>query len=109
VEEFFYIGCQIDEVELMDLILRRYHTLDFIKELTVEGFCKIILKAIEGEDKENHRQEWLALLPTMITHGKYVSFKEYYDKVTGKNIDMRPAEEIIAEIDRAHEKAKENK
>lgn len=87
----------------MDLLLRRYHSIDFIDKLSVEGFCKLILMAIEGEVKENHRKEWLALLPLMIQAGKYTSFEDYYEKVTGKNIDMRPVDEIIAEIDAAHE------
>lgn len=92
----------------MDLMLRRYHSLDFMKELSIEGLCRLIILAIEGESKENHRREWLALLPNMVTFGKYMSFDDYYDRVTGKNIDMRPAEEIIAEIDRAHHKGEEN-
>ena len=101
--EFFYVGCQVDEIEMMDLLLRRYHSIDFMNNLTVEGLCKLILKAIEGEKKENYRREWLALLPRMVEVGKIIPFEEYYDRATGKSIDWRPTEEIIAEIDKAHE------
>lgn len=64
--------------------------------------------AIEEKNKAEKRQEWLALLPLMVTAGKYKSFEEYYDLASGKGIDLRPADEIIAEIDAAHERAKEN-
>ena len=101
---FFYISSQVDEVRLKDLLLRRYHQLDFIKELSLEDFLEIVELAMEEEKKEKHRQEWLHLLPLMITTGKYMSFENYYDSVTGKNIDMRSTEEIIAEIDAAHAK-----
>lgn len=104
MEEFFYIGCQVDEVKLIDLLLRRYHSLDFMSRMSVDRFCQLIIVAIDGENKDKHRQEWLALIPIMVLRGKYMSFNEYLDKVTGKNIDMRPADEILREIDEAFEK-----
>ena len=108
MEGFFYISCQVDETRLTDMILRRYHQLDFIKEMRLDEFLELIGLAVEEEQKEKHRQEWLHLLPLMISSGKYMSFDEYYDKVTGKNIDMRSTEEIIAEIDAAHAKVKKD-
>lgn len=105
MEEFFYIGCQIDEVKLMDLILRRYHSFECMDILSVEKFCELIILALEQEKRAEYRAEWLVLLPSMISQGKYMSFDDYYDTVTGKNIDMRPAEEIIAEIDKLHAEA----
>lgn len=109
MEEFFYIGCQIDEVKLIDLLLRRYHSLEFMNKLSIDSFIRLVLEAIEGEAKERFREEWLALIPIMVLRGKYMSFNEYYDKVTGRNIDMRSAEEIMAEIDAAHAKVHEEK
>lgn len=106
MEKFFRIGCQIDEVKLIDLVLRRYHTLDVMKVLSLDRFIKLILLALEEESKEQFRREWLAMIPMMLFSGKYMTFEEYYNNVSGKNIDMRPAEEIMAEIDRAHAKAK---
>lgn len=104
MEGFFYIGSQLDEVRLTDLLLSRYHTLDI--DLDVMDFCELVMLAIEEKNKEYKRQEWLALLPLMITAGKYKSFDEYYDLASGKGIDLRPTEVIIAEIDAAHERAK---
>lgn len=110
MEEFFLLGCQIDEVKLIDLVLRRYHSLDCMKVLSVEQFVKLILIALEDEQKERYRQEWLALIPTMVYGNHYMTFEQYYETVTGANIDMRPTEEIIAEIDRKHaeSRGKEN-
>lgn len=109
MEEFFRIGCQVDEIKLMDLVLRRYHTLDCMKVLSVEQFCKLIITALEEESREKIRQEWLSLLPMMVIAQHYMTFDQYYDTVTGANVDMRPVDEIIAEIDRKHAEAEEKK
>jgi hypothetical protein len=109
VEEFFLLGCQVDEVKLIDLVLRRYHTLDVMKALSLEQFVKLVLMALEDESKEKYRAEWLSLLPCMVFTNHYMTFEQYYDTVTGKNIDLRPVDEIIAEIDRKHAEAKESK
>jgi hypothetical protein len=44
----------------------------------------------------------------MVTAGKYKSFEEYYDLASGKGIDLRSAEDIMADIDAAHERAKKD-
>ena len=106
VEGFFYIGCQVDEVKLKDLLLHRYHQLDFIKDMRFAEFIDLVLLAMEEEKKEHFRQEYLALLPILIKAGKYMSFEQYYETASGRNIDLRPTEEIIAEIDAAHERLK---
>lgn len=76
--------------------------MEFMKEIEVESFIRLVLVAIEGEVRERHREEYLALLPKMIDLGKYMTFEDYYDKATGRNIDLRPTEEILAEIEAAH-------
>lgn len=75
----------------------------------MDQFIKLVLLAIENDTKDKYRQEWTALLPMMVFAGKYMTFDEYYDTCTGKNIDKRPVDEIIAEIDRVHAEAKEEK
>ena len=42
----------------------------------------------------------------MVYGNHYMTFEQYYETVTGANIDMRPTEEIIAEIDRKHAEAR---
>ena len=74
MEGFFYIGSQVDEVRIKDLLLSRYGTYNL--ELDVMDFCEIVMLAIEEKNKAEKRQEWLALLPLMVTAGKYKSFEE---------------------------------
>ena len=57
--------------------------------------------------REQLKREWDHLLPLMVTKTiKYISFKEYFDRVTGANIDTRPAEEILAEADAIRQQLK---
>ena len=102
MEEFFRLGCQIDEVKLIDLVLRRYHSLDALKVLDISQTLKLLTMAIEEETKDRYRSEWTALLPVMVFANHYMTFEQYYETCTGQNIDNRPVEEIIAEIDRKH-------
>ena len=74
--------------------------------LDVDQFIKLVLMAIEAETKEKYRAEWTALLPVMVFANHYMTFDEYYDICTGKNVDMRPVDEIIAEIDKKHAEVK---
>ena len=107
MEEFFYISSRLDEVKLKDLLLRRYHQIDFIKEMELEDALELINLALEDELRKEKRQEWLHLLPLMITADKYMDFESYYDKVTGRGIDLRSTEDIIAEIDAKHAAVRE--
>ena len=61
----------------------------------------------EDEQKERYREEWLHLLPAMVFAQHYMTFEEFYNTCTGANIDNRPVDEIIAEIDRKHAEARE--
>ena len=106
MEEFFRIGCQVDEIKLMDLVLRRYHTLDCMKWLSVEQFARLVILALDSELKEKKHQEWCAMIPLMMVTKNYMSFEQYYDMISGKNVDMRPADVIMAEIDRKHAEAR---
>lgn len=71
-------------------------------QMDVGKFLKFVLKAKEEECREQIRKQWTAMLPLMsIKYLKYTPFEEYYEKCTGANIDMRPAEEIIADTEEA--------
>lgn len=59
----------------------------------------LIAKAKEKETEERLHRQWTAQLPLMAYADKYMPFSEYYDKNTGRNIDMRPASEILKEIE----------
>ena len=57
----------------------------------------LILKAKEENRKEQIFQQWVAQLPWM-DKDSFVSFADYYDQVTGANIDRRSVAEIMADV-----------
>lgn len=69
-------------------------------------FIKFVLNALEMERKEQIRKQWTAMLPLMsIQYLQYMSFDDYYQRCTGANIDLRPTEEILADIEETHRRA----
>lgn len=107
MERFFRIGCQIDEIEIKELLLRRYHSLDFIKEMQFDEFIDFLILAINNDKKEKTYLLYLAMLPTLMKVGKYMPFEEFYDSMTGANIDWRPADEIIKEAEQIQKEFEE--
>lgn len=75
--------------------------------MDVGEFIEFVLKAQEMEERDRLHEQWTAMLPLMsIQYLEYMSFEDYVDRCTGANIDMRPTNEIIADILNAHEKSK---
>ena len=63
----------------------------------------LLFKAHEEAVRGRIRDEWVALLPWMQSGQlKLIQFDDYYDQRTGRNIDARPASEIIAELEQLH-------
>jgi hypothetical protein len=81
------------------LLLHRYHNIEYILQLDANTGAPLILKALEQNREERIFQQWVAQLPLMAYSGKYVSFADYKDRVTGANIDRRSTAEILAELD----------
>ena len=65
----------------------------------------MIVKAMEMERDTALHLQWCVQLPFM-TKKNYVSFKDYRDSITGANIDKRPDEVLIAEVDEIEKKMK---
>lgn len=62
-----------------------------------EEYIEFIVLAIEKEKKDEMKGMYHALLPYYALRGKFMTFEEFYDNVTGANLDLRPAEEILNE------------
>lgn len=63
----------------------------------------LIEKAREADEDDRIRAEWTALLPWMQSgHLKLIQFQEYLDQRTGRNVDRRPADEVIADLEKLH-------
>lgn len=80
-------------------MLHRYHNIEYVLQLDANTGAPLILEALEKEREERIFQQWTAQLPLMAYTGKYVSFADYKDRVTGANIDRRSTAEIMAELD----------
>ena len=98
MEEFFLIGCQVNEIELKEILLRRYGRYDF-DDMKFDEFVEFIVLAIDKEKRDSVSKEYYALLPLLIRIGKYMTFDQFYDERTGANIDWRPSDEIMKEVE----------
>ena len=98
VAKFFLIGCQVNEIEIKELLLRRYGRYKF-PEMRFNEFVDFLVLAIEKDKEHKIREEYLALLPSLIKSNHYMTFDRFYDEMTGKNIDWRPSEEILKEAE----------
>lgn len=58
-----------------------------------------------GEEKAF--RQWIAILPVMWSGAaKFIEFDEFRDRLTGADIDTRPASEILAEVEEIRQKMK---
>lgn len=79
--------------------------MDYILQMDVETFIEMVEIALEKEQEELAHRQWSAMLPFMsLGVLENISFREYFEKLSGKNVDLRPASEIIAEIEELHQK-----
>ena len=98
MEGFFQTCFGIDEEEIIDLLLSRYNSIDYILKMDIESAERLIEKAREKEKEKRIFAQWVVQLPHM-TKETFLSFDEYFDKVTGRNIDKRSTSECMAEIE----------
>lgn len=105
MEKFFRICKEMDEEEVIDLLLHRYGNLEYIMQSDIETAIRIINKAREKEKENRYFLQWVVQLPNM-SKENFVSFDEYVDRVTGRNIDKRPVFECMAEIEEIKKKFK---
>ena len=96
---FFYTARE-DPNGIIDLIAHRYGwSLNEIKNIPVTDMRPLLETAISQERDKRIREQWLQLLPLMQMNViKYISEEEYRLKVSGGDIDQRPASEILAEV-----------
>jgi len=100
VEGFFYITRK-DAPDIIDALASRYGwTIRQIEEVDIITLADVLKMAIEKARRDTVYAEWTALQPFMVLKWlKFMRFDEYYDARTGADIDMRPAAEILAEVE----------
>ena len=96
VESFFLIGCQVNEIELKEVLLRRYGRYKF-PDMKFDEYIEFVVLALTKERQDEIRGMYHALLPVLALRGKFMTFEQFFDKMTGADIDMRPAEDILKE------------
>ena len=67
-------------------------------QLDINTALNVIEKAKEKEMESRYFLQWAVQLPNM-TQETYISFDDYVDKVTGRNIDKRPVYECMKELE----------
>lgn len=60
-----------------------------------------LLRIITAKNNEEKAlRQWLAVLPVMWSGAaKFIEFEDFRAKLTGEDIDTRPASEILAEVE----------
>lgn len=96
--QFFYAACEIDEIEIIELLARRYHDAEIIMNLSVQDFTRFIKIAKDKEKEERCFMQWVVQLPFM-TKDSFTSFEQYKDNINGKNIETRSTDTVLAELD----------
>lgn len=104
MEKFFsIIVTDVDEVELKEFLHRRYSNIELILKMNITDFCKFVQIGREKEEEERIHAQWVSMLPLMsMQQLKYMPFEEYKNQCLGKNIDTRPVDEIIKELEDLH-------
>lgn len=105
MENFFQNSSSLDLIEVEELLLFRYTNIDYILNLDISEGIELINKAIEKRQEEKHFTMWTSQLPFMSTEN-YISFEDYCDKLTGKNIVTKSKEEILREVEEIEQKSK---
>lgn len=80
------------------MLLHRYSNIEFVLNLDFEVGSDLIRKACEETRNDKIFLQWAIQLPYMDKQS-FVTFSDYKARITGENIDMRPADVILAELD----------
>lgn len=106
MESFFYLVVQDDQSGLIsEFICRRYSNPEYILSMDLLEFEEFYKAARKKEAEEKLWERWLTVHPYMsLGYLKPMSFKDYMDKMTGRNIDRRSDDEIIKELETLHGK-----
>ena len=65
--------------------------------MSCNEFLAFIKLVLEKEKKDNAEKLYLVLVPKLIEINKFMSFDQFYDEISGANLDLRPAEDILRE------------
>lgn len=85
-------------------MLKRYGNIEYLNELGAQEFIEIVLTATTKATEEKARDQWLALYPFMaLKMIKNITLDNFVDMATGRDLDLRPDNEILKEAQEALE------
>lgn len=99
MDEFFQISGEVStHPQLEEMLLHRYgNGIEYILRKPFTDGAEFLIQAIKAQRDERLYLWWCAVVPNM-TASNFMSFDEFRDRLTGANLDTRPAEEILAEV-----------
>ncbi len=62
-----------------------------------DEYIEFIVLALTKERQDEVKGIYHALLPVMALRGKFMTFEQFFDKMTGADIDLRSADDILKE------------
>jgi len=108
MESFFYNGGSLNLIDVEELLLYRYKNIEYILELDFKEGILFINKAIEEKRKRKYWEMWL-MKYALMDNETFVSFEEFYDTATGRNIDTTSKEDVLAMAAEIQRKAREKR
>ena len=91
-----HFSFKIDDVEIYDILLKRYSNIEFIYKLDAETGMALVVKAIE-ETRRDKAFELYKMIYPLMGEENFITFEEYYKKA--KQVDTRTLEEILEEVE----------
>lgn len=88
------------------MLFSRYANAEIIFRKNPEDGLEFINQMLKARQEENLYKQWLVHLPVM-NKETYISFEEYVEKATGKNVDNRTTAELEHEISEIENKFRE--
>lgn len=110
MEGFFYIARRArSKEEVIDLFAARYGwTPEAILNIEIGLFSRLYKQISKENIRSELKSEYNAILPLMyMRYIKEITFTDYYNRRTGGNVDQRPAEDILAEVEEIRKKVGE--
>ena len=98
---FFFSGRDLEEPEIIDKIAHRYGwTIREIHELDAVMLFRLVLRIMKEDVRAQAWDLYLKHYHFMITKQlQFKDFDSFYGQLSGTDIDTRPAEEILAEVE----------
>lgn len=99
---FFSLACGVDkETELIDSFAGRYGwTVAEIGELDTDIAYSLFAEIRQKQRENRVWQQWVQLLPHMVLKRmNFIEYEDFKNRVTGSDIDTRPVEEIMADVE----------